>query len=722
MATLILTAVGTAVGGPIGGALGAILGNGFDRAVLFKGKGREGPRLTELAVQTSSYGTPIARLYGTMRVAGTVIWSTDLIEQSQSEGGGKRGPSTTNYSYSASFAVLLSARPIREVRRIWADGKLLRGAGGDWKTPTTFRLHLGGEDQQADPLIASAEGVGMAPAHRGSAYAVFEHLQLADFGNRIPSLTFEVVADEGAVSSAYVARELSGGLVGGSDAGLMLGGYAAYGATLRGVIEGLAEASGAWFGEDGERLELRCGAGSATTIDDEGAGAGGKRGSRRVRTLAAADVAPKRVAVSHYDAARDYQTGLQQAVRPGAGMRTTRIELPAVIDAGAAKALATATLARLDVARERRRVALDWRRIAVAPGDRVRIAGEPGLWRVTGWTLEAMVLTLELARIARATVAAGATPGRVTAASDIAHGPTIVFAFETPAIDDGLRSAPRLTIVAAGTSPGWRRAALTLSSDGGARWTPAGTTRAPGVLGWVAVAPGAAPSTLVDRRHAIEVTLAHSAMVLNDADAAALDGGANLAIVGDELVQFGRATRIGDTRWRLSELWRGRRGTEHAAGAQAVGDRFALLDPATLAHVDLPLGTLGTTVSVMASGIGDDADPPVAVAAVTGASILPPAPAHLRARMTNDGLALDWVRRSRAGWRWLDGVDAPLAEESERYRVAFETTPMSLGAIEAIEPRLALSQDRVAPGAIAALVRQIGAYGASGAARVTLDS
>ena len=39
----------------------------------------------------------------------------------------------------------------------------------------------------------------MTPAHRGIAYAVFEQLQLADFGNRIPSLTFEVIADEAPV-------------------------------------------------------------------------------------------------------------------------------------------------------------------------------------------------------------------------------------------------------------------------------------------------------------------------------------------------------------------------------------------------------------------------------------------------------------------------------------------------------------------------------------------
>ena len=42
---------------------------------------RRGPRLGDLAVQTSSYGSAIPRIYGRMRVAGTVIWATDLKEE-----------------------------------------------------------------------------------------------------------------------------------------------------------------------------------------------------------------------------------------------------------------------------------------------------------------------------------------------------------------------------------------------------------------------------------------------------------------------------------------------------------------------------------------------------------------------------------------------------------------------------------------------------------------
>ena len=62
MATLLLTAVGSAFG-PIGGAIGALVGRSIDSR-LFGSAGKEGPRLKELNVSGSSYGTPIARHFG----------------------------------------------------------------------------------------------------------------------------------------------------------------------------------------------------------------------------------------------------------------------------------------------------------------------------------------------------------------------------------------------------------------------------------------------------------------------------------------------------------------------------------------------------------------------------------------------------------------------------------------------------------------------------------
>jgi hypothetical protein len=301
--------------------------------MLFAPKPREGPRLGELAVQTSSYGTPIPKLFGTMRVAGTVIWSTDLIERRSTSGGGKGRPKQVDYSYSASFAVALSARRVSEVRRIWADGKLLRGAGGDFKVQTRFRLHDGDEDQAVDPLIAAAEGAS-APAFRGTAYAMFEELELAEFGNRIPSLTFEVVAEAGPVEIGAIAAELAPGLRAGG-ATPAFGGFVASGGSVRGAMEDAAELTGVMLIDDGAALEVRAPGGAAVALPRA------RESKRRELMRRPAGAVPGEVTLSYHDAGRDYQAGLQRAVAPGAaGAQAERRALAAVLSADGAKALA----------------------------------------------------------------------------------------------------------------------------------------------------------------------------------------------------------------------------------------------------------------------------------------------------------------------------------------------------------------------------------------------
>ena len=188
MATLLLTAVGTAVGGPIGGAIGAFIGRQVDQSIF--GSSRQGPRLKELTVTTSSYGQPLPRNFGRTRVAGSIIWSTELQETAGKEGGGKGQPSTTTFSYSASFAVALSSTPIDRIGRIWADGNLLRGAAEDLKVGGEIRVYQGTGDAPVDPLISADRG-SLAPAFRDIAYVVFEDLQLSDFGNRILGVDFD---------------------------------------------------------------------------------------------------------------------------------------------------------------------------------------------------------------------------------------------------------------------------------------------------------------------------------------------------------------------------------------------------------------------------------------------------------------------------------------------------------------------------------------------------
>ncbi|MDG1286752.1 MAG: glycoside hydrolase TIM-barrel-like domain-containing protein [Rickettsiales bacterium] len=196
MASLVLGAVGSAVGANtfLGAGLGAALGRGagglIDNTLFGSSVHREGRRLEELSVQTSTYGESIPLIYGSARLAGNVIWARPLKEvATTTESGGKGGGATqssTQFSYFASLAIAICEGEVDSVERIWADAAQLDLSQG------TYRIYYGSEDQLPDALIQSFEGADFTPAYRGLAYLVVEDFPLAAFGNRIPNFTFEV--------------------------------------------------------------------------------------------------------------------------------------------------------------------------------------------------------------------------------------------------------------------------------------------------------------------------------------------------------------------------------------------------------------------------------------------------------------------------------------------------------------------------------------------------
>lgn len=725
MATIILSTIGNVVAGPVGGAIGAIAGQAIDQNILFKPKGRQRPRLNDLSVQTSSYGSQLPRLFGTMRVAGTVAWASDLKE-TRMRSGGKGRPTVTSYSYSASFAVLLSARPIIRVGRIWADGNLLRGSDGDFKTATGFRLYRGDEDQPADPLIAAAEGA-QAPAFRGLAYAMFEDLALADYGNRIPSLTFEVVADEGAVSVSRIIAELSAGALSGPGEAAMLTGYAASGDSVRGAIEPLSLLLPLSVVDDGSKLSIAGPESEALAIArDELAMRDG--GGAVERSTGAVDEVPATLAIRHYEPARDYQAGVQQARRAGAGRRDEQLSFPAALPAAMARTAAEAVLARAWNARVRLTLRLGWTRPDIVPGKVVTVEGEPGRWRVARSSFERNGVTLNLVRQAAAVVPLVASDaGRGTAQPDLRHGATTLHLLDLPNLGDDLANGPRLIAVAAGVERGWRGAPLLLSRDGGASFEAIGRTAPATVMGSAETALAAGAAAIVDLRNQVVVRLLNDAMMLEDADSGRVAGGANLALLGNELIQFGHAEPMGEGRWRLSLLARGRRGTEWAAAGHRPGEPFVLIESDALLPVDLPAAMTGGEARLLATGIGDGIDGVMASATAIGEAVRPPAPAHLSiARMPDGAAVLRWVRRSRLGWAWIDGVDAPLGEQAERYEITVRPAGLIPRSAESARPEWrydadAIAADRAAGAATAELsVVQLGTLARSREAVLTL--
>ena len=236
------------------------------------------------------------------------------------------------------------------------------------------------------------------------------------------------------------------------------------------------------------------------------------------------------------------------------------------------------------------------------------------------------------------------------------------------------------------------------------------------VTGTLAAPLAASPALMFEAGAALEIDCDTPSAAFASSEGAAFAAGANRLLVGEEVLQFMRAEVLAGSRWRLSGLLRGRGGTEgqaragHLAGARAVllDERLALFDAAVLDPARERLAAIGA----------GEAEPVLAAVATPGRSRQPPAPVHPVALAQGDGgLRLEWTRRARGGWRWPDGVEVALVEESEAYEVGAGPLDAPLASWRCPGPALVLPASALAalgPGT-ALWVRQIGSHAKSAA-------
>lgn len=190
MASLVIGAAGAALGSMFG-PFGAAIGWGIGQMVggMLDPPKTQGPRLSDLKLQTSQYGQMIPLSWGTDRLPVQIIWQTDLKEHSSTSHAGKggHGPSVTTYSYSASFAALICEGPIDGVVEVWVDQRKVFDGTNAGQFP--FTLYYGDETQLPDPTMEAELGAGKVPPFRGYAYMVFKDLDLSPYGNRLPNIT-----------------------------------------------------------------------------------------------------------------------------------------------------------------------------------------------------------------------------------------------------------------------------------------------------------------------------------------------------------------------------------------------------------------------------------------------------------------------------------------------------------------------------------------------------
>jgi len=191
--------------------------------------------------------------------------------------------------------------------------------------------------------------------------------------------------------------------------------------------------------------------------------------------------------------------------------------------------------------------------------------------------------------------------------------------------------------------------------------------------------------------------------------------GANLAVLGSELIQFGSAEPLGEGRFRLSRLLRGRGGTEWAMDGHSPGEAFAMIERDRVRPVSLATWALGAGITAAVRNLSGATSTSDAIG-LSGESLRPRSPVRVSARIEESGdLMVAWTRRTRAASAGVDEVDVPLGEAIELYRVSIAAAGGSL-ELEAAQQSLRIAAAQVAElglGAVTIQVRQVGDFAAS---------
>lgn len=351
----------------------------------------------------------------------------------------------------------------------------------------------------------------------------------------------------------------------------------------------------------------------------------------------------------------------------------------------------------------------------------MRPEGVAGDWIVDEVTIERMVVTASLRPAWRSAGTRAADPGRPVIQPDVVAMPTRLALFDLTDVGEETAGMPSLQLAAASPSGAYRAMPIRIEINGIS--TAAQTMAVEAVLGTATGVLAAGQSAVIDLENSVEVQLANPDHWLQSCDDAALVGGANLAAIGNEMLQFGDAEPLAPGRFRLSRLLRGRRGSEWTMGQHVEDEPFALIDARALKGISVGASLVGTGMTVTAYGPGNDGQEPIVSRIIQGEAARPLSPAHLRGALRADGsLELTWTRRSRRGFAWIDAVDVPADPDLSGYRISVAGAGAAV-EFSVIEPTLSVDAAALADlggGPLTITAWQVGSIGLSRPAQIII--
>lgn len=532
-------------------------------------------------------------------------------------------PDQKYYTYDCTFGLLLTDRtdddPIEGVLRLWAngkkifdssesdlleeeldvDGKLIRRKYGKNKYLKSLTVYGGHTDQDVDPI--AEDNWNETSGNVFSAYIILHELQLAFAGNSVPPVeglvqvkTDQSLADavEAMLAAAGVDYERDISTTALND--YTLNGYALTSETncwdaLKPLLPIFAVDAAEVSGQI--RFYKRTQSMRSTfTPSDLGAYQYGDSPPEKFTFKRGDDLSlPRELSLTFVDPDRDYQPNTTTAKRSqGSAESNVDVSVPIVLSAG--EGASTAELMLWDAWLGRTAVGFNltdaWLGLATGHSygfpfaDTVlpyritrKLRGANGIIEVEALSDESVTYTASVAGSSGIPL-----PDESTLFPD-----TRLILLDMPLTSDD-HDDYGYYIAMGASEPSWTRGRIEVSGDG-TNFVSIIDQPDSAVMGDVTGTLAAGTTTglddTLDTTTVLTVVLLHDDMELVSVTDAELDAHANFAFVGKdglgEYLQFKTATNVSGSTWQLTNLRRGRRGTDHAIGTHTSGEEFALL-------------------------------------------------------------------------------------------------------------------------------------------------
>jgi hypothetical protein len=395
---------------------------------------------------------------------------------------------------------------------------------------------------------------------------------------------------------------------------------------------------------------------------------------------------PRRVTVNFADKDKDQQTNTVIAQRPLDAVNSNREETLDLTtyadDADGAQQKADRYFRRLWNSREQTKASLTYQKIGLEPGDvtTIELDGLSRNVRVEKAIIGLNRIDCEFVRDETSYAAVNtATTGPEMGGRDdeeiFIPGPVKGIVIDGPLASDVDNKANPIIYYLAGPMAGSFSGAVVAEGDGLDYDEVAGAVDSSQEATWGLATDvlGTANPNVWDRGNSVNINLRGGALTsVTEADING-DPRLNLAAFGVddrwEYLNFATATLESDGSYTLSDLKRGRRGTEGNLANHAIGDLFVLLDNRVID--ERGISDIGEDLSFKVQAPLRDIDAAPAIDLEYDAVCLKPyAPVHFNAyKDGGNDITFTWVRRTRLGGAWVGGSTIPLGEASESYEV-----------------------------------------------------